>query len=904
MRTCCLFVFTFLLAFLSPLQSEVSPRLEENPLAIPRPGDSWLRCLSPTVLELTLITTKPPDPAPPAEWNFAGDYPPARLPAPDAFQVVVAGKIQPITSVGFKRRVIYAPLKQRDLRIGNYLCLVLAKPLSDGEKVEVRNPDAKLWPASRHFTASFNPLRWSPAIHVNETGYLPGNPKVAMVGFFLGSLGELDCFESTPTNGGTKAADGREPPQFKLIETQSGKEVYRGQLTPRPDRGFTFSTYQKVWAADFTGFNQPGDYRLLVPGLGASFPFFIDDGIAAALTRTYALGLYHQRCGTDNVLPFTRDTHGPCHTAAAEIPTPESAFKFTWSAIAEKSSDFAGNPRHKAPQLKNEASQLYPFVKHGKIDVSGGHHDAGDYSKYTINSAALVHHLILAVDSFPGVAALDNLGIPESGDGKSDLLQEAKWESDFLSKMQDEDGGFYFLVYPREREYENDVTPDHGGPQVVWPKTTSVTAAAVAALAQCASSPEFKRQFPQAAAHYLKQAKAGWSFLGRAIAKHGKDGAYQKITHYGNEFMHDDELAWAACELYLATGETGYHEKLLAWLNPSVETSKWGWWRLYEAYGCAMRSYALAASAGKLKREQLNPALLARCENEIIADAKDQLQRAQDSAYGTSLPAETKRSRSAGWYFSGDAAFDLAVACQLDYPPLNDPRPRFREAILSNLNYEEGCNPVNVCYLTGLGWQRPHEIVHQYAQNNRRTLPPSGIPIGNIQDGFGWLAPYGKDLGRLTFPSDGDALAPYPFYDRWGDSFTLSTEFVIVNQARSLACLAWLMAQTPLKTQAWRSAPGFITGLPPVSPVTKMVTAKVKSPGMNLDRARIVWEAGDQEPALGTTFRFQPVKTGQEWLEAEAQLPDGRRVFAATNFTVVPALGSSGGAAVPPPKNP
>jgi len=27
-------------------------------------------------------------------------------------------------------------------------------------------------------------------------------------------------------------------------------------------------------------------------------------------------------------------------------------------------------------------------VQHGKIDVSGGHHDAGDYSKYTINSAA------------------------------------------------------------------------------------------------------------------------------------------------------------------------------------------------------------------------------------------------------------------------------------------------------------------------------------------------------------------------------------------------------------------------------------------------------------------------------------------------------------------------------------
>jgi hypothetical protein len=41
--------------------------------------------------------------------------------------------------------------------------------------------------------------------------------------------------------------------------------------------------------------------------------------------------------------------------------------------------------------------------------------------------------------------------------------------------MQDDDGGFYFLVYPRDRAYENDVLPDHGDPQIVWPKNTAAT---------------------------------------------------------------------------------------------------------------------------------------------------------------------------------------------------------------------------------------------------------------------------------------------------------------------------------------------------------------------------------------------------------------------------------------------
>ena len=164
----------------------------------------------------------------------------------------------------------------------------------------------------------------------------------------------------------------------------------------------------------------------------------------------------------------------------------------------------------------------------------------------------------------------------------------------------------------------------------------------------------------------------------------------------------------------------------------------WGWWRMYACWGNAIRDYAFAARSGRIKREQLNPTLLADCENEITATADDQWRRSSESAYGTSFPAETKATRTAGWYFSGDAAFELAVACQLDFPQMNDPRPKYVEAILGNLNYEAGCNPVNVTYLTGLGWKRQRDIVDQYAENDRRALPPTGIPLGNVQSEF-WL---------------------------------------------------------------------------------------------------------------------------------------------------------------------
>src|SRR5262249_3201607 len=152
-----------------------------------------------------------------------------------------------------------------------------------------------------------------------------------------------------------------------------------------------------------------------------------------------------------------------------------------------------------------------------------------------------------------------------------------------------------------------------------------------------------------------------------------------------------------------------------------------------------IRSYAFGAKTGRIKADQLDLGMLSKCETEIAAAGQDQLRRARDSAYGTSFPPETKRVRAAGWYFSNDAAFDLAVAAQLDYPSLNDPRPKFIEALLSNLNYEAGCNPVNVSYVAGLGWKRPRIIVDQNALHFRQVLPPTGIPIGNIQSGFGWI---------------------------------------------------------------------------------------------------------------------------------------------------------------------
>ena len=277
--------------------------------------------------------------------------------------------------------------------------------------------------------------------------------------------------------------------------------------------------------ADFSALTTAGEYRLRVPGMGASLPFRIDHGAAGVFARAYAAGLLHQRSGFDHRLPATRFTDPASHTAPAEIPATLEGYEWIWNDIASNSGGSLSTPEAILPMLR--------FKNTGTVDVSGGHHDAGDYGKYTSNSARMIHFLLLAHDLFPGVAGMDNLGLPESGDGIGDLLQEAKWEADFLAKMQDSDGGFYFVVRPKTRRFEDDVLPSNGDTQIVYPKSTLGTAAAVAALAEMGSSPSFQATYPTAAANYLTAATAGWNYLMDVIATYGKDASFQAPSLWG-----------------------------------------------------------------------------------------------------------------------------------------------------------------------------------------------------------------------------------------------------------------------------------------------------------------------------------------------------------------------------------
>jgi hypothetical protein len=121
--------------------------------------------------------------------------------------------------------------------------------------------------------------------------------------------------------------------------------------------------------------------------------------------------------------------------------------------------------------------------------------------------------------------------------------------------------------------------------------------------------------------------------------------------------------------------------------------------------------------------------------------------------------------------------------------------------------------------------------------------------------------------------------------DRWTDGWNVMGEMVVLNQGRGLGALAFLAAQTGLKSQPWRSVAGQIN-VPSSVRVGAQTKLTMSAPGIDLSSARITWEPSTQQPSFGQSLTFTPNSTGAMTVQVEAQMPDGRRIFAKTSINV------------------
>jgi endoglucanase len=499
------------------------------------------------------------------------------------------------------------------------------------------------------------------AIKIDQVGYLPHEAKLAMVS----GTGGGDAFSVRRGAGGAVALRGRLGPP--LADADSG-DVVR--------------------VADFSALAETGEFVVEVEGLGASPAFRVARDVFSRAFYLAARSFYGQRCGTavDLGPPFPGYAHAACHVEGT--PNPDAEF--------------------------------HPSAgRAGRRAAGKGWHDAGDYGKYVVNSGITTGQLLWTYERYADRVAAVRLDIPESGDATPDLLDEARWNLEWMLSMQDEDGGSWHKL--TSARFGGFVLPerDDGGPRLIVGtnaapfKGTCATAdlAAVAAIGARVYRP-FDAAFAQRS---LEAARRAFAWVERHPAVAFRNCCGIVTGEYGDDRC-EDETLWAAAELFRTTGEAPFGERFLrgyAGGGPVVSAADYPQdWR--NVKNMALWAYAFSGAPDAAAREVIRADTLGAADA-IVA-------RTQANGYRVSLRPEHYVWGSNG----GVANFGLLLLSADAFSPDR----RYVQAALDNLHYLLGRNTHGLSFVTGLGARPVRRLHHRPSGADAQAEPWPGLLSG------------------------------------------------------------------------------------------------------------------------------------------------------------------------------
>ncbi|MBN2444534.1 MAG: glycoside hydrolase family 9 protein [Spirochaetales bacterium] len=467
---------------------------------------------------------------------------------------------------------------------------------------------------------------------------------------------------------------------FSVKDVHTKETVFQGDLSlPIKDR----ASRDTLCIADFSSLTTPGEYYIEVEGLEQSHNFVIREQPYKDLQQALQKMLYYQRCGEALPKKFAGTwAHSPCHTADAKI----------W----------------------NENKYL---------SAIGGWHDAGDYGRYIVPLAKTLADLMLAGEFYEESTRSDDLGIPESGNGKPDIEDQIAFGLNWSLKMQDlESGGVYHKL--TTEIFQRDAMPDVlDDPLFVSPISATATAdfAAVTAMA----SRLYREKDDIWTSQLLEAAEKAWVWLEANPDTPGFKNPEGIITgEYGSNESDDrtlggaqsgDERFWAATELFLATDKPEYHD----YLTKSFQENPWEGlgWGVVGDY--ALISYVFS------ENPNVDPALQNQYKDVLLKRIELISQNSLKDGYGISL--ETKYPWGSNMTVSNNGVM-LLIGYELTGERL------YYEQALDHLHYLLGRNALGQSYITGFGSKFPVKTHHRPSTATGKTVP--GMVVGGPNMGL------------------------------------------------------------------------------------------------------------------------------------------------------------------------
>lgn len=427
--------------------------------------------------------------------------------------------------------------------------------------------------------------------------------------------------------------------EFSVVDASTKQTVYTGKLSDKINNA---SAGEDDWQGDFSGVTTPGTYYLTCEGLDDSYTFEISDDPYSSLFDASITMLDLQRCG--EAVEGGAHSHPACHTSLATI-----------------------------------------YGTNQQIDVSGGWHDAGDYGRYIVPAAKAIGDLLYAYQASPD----------------PDILTTAKYELDWMMKMQASSGGVYHKVtcenFPGYVAPQNETAP-----LIVTPISSTATADFCASMALAAQV--YQATDAAYAQKCLAAAESAWAYLEQNPDFNFKDPEDITTGDYGDT-VDRDERYWAAAQLWVTTGDAKYKqavEKQGTWTGLD--------WATVGDYG----NIAILYGADK-DSEPYQKAKAA-----VIKQADTFVKNSKNNPYGVAL---TKFD-----WGSNMTIANAGIICALAYQITGE--ESYQQAAQAQLHYLLGENPLGICFVTGYGTVSPEHPHHRPSMAAGSAMP--GMLVGGV----------------------------------------------------------------------------------------------------------------------------------------------------------------------------
>jgi endoglucanase len=524
-----------------------------------------------------------------------------------------------------------------------------------------------------------------PAIVVNQVGYLPQWQKV-------GLIRQNTAVDPTPKQLNTA----------KLINYDTKQEIAVLSLKPAV---IDANSADAIATIDFSDFTKSGNYYLQAGRL-KSVPFKIGVDIYQDSLTKLLRSYYLQRCGVAIDDPLLNISHAICHLKDGIIAHGDRPEPVT-------------------------------------IDAVGGWHDGGSYNKYVATATVTIGRLLTLYEQNPNLFPDSQLNIPESGNSRSDLLDEMEFGLNWLLKMQRGDGAVYRKV--AGKTWELNLAPDEDSQaRFVYGISTPETAKLAASMA--IASRVFESVDPELSAKYLTSANLAWQYLQTQSEMKvdwvpGDDGGSDKYLTSKFDLEASlttdlDDRLWAAAELYITTGKANFAEYFANNLE-SVEYTLFEW---KNPAPLGMINYL------QQKRQPVSSELVYKIETKVKQRADLVLNKVNQSAYNLASDRFIWGSNR----MIAEEGITLVYAYQLT----ND--AKYLQAAILQLDYLLGRNHFNQTFITDIGTNSVKNLSNLYTRAKQIKLP--GLVVGGANATAQDHRVF-RDQGQLSYADDQLAYA-------------------------------------------------------------------------------------------------------------------------------------------------